>query len=42
MISELAHLGTFEFYITNAIKGSVSLDWIRLPGCPLQHQRIEV
>jgi len=41
MISEVAHLDMVESCITGAIKESVNFDWIRLTGCPLQHQRIE-
>ena len=41
MISEVAHLDTVESCITDAVKESVNIEWIRLTGCPLHHQRIE-
>jgi len=41
MILEVAYLDTVKSCITSAIKESVSFDWIRLTGCPLNHQRIE-
>ena len=41
MISEVAHTDAVESCITNAIKESISFDWITLTGCPLHHQRTE-
>jgi len=41
MISEVTHIDTVESLITNAIKESISFDWITLTGCPLHHQRTQ-
>jgi len=40
MILEVAYLDTVKSCITSAIKKIVSFDWIRLTGCPLNHQII--
>ena len=37
----MAHLDTVNSSITSAIMESVSFDWIRLTGGPLNHQRTE-
>jgi hypothetical protein len=42
MILEVAHLETVEYCITDAIKESVNFEWIRLTGCSLHYQRLDL
>jgi hypothetical protein len=42
MLWEVAHLEAVESCNTDAIKESVSFDGIRLAGCSLHYQRLEI